>query len=142
MLGRVSRLDLLLMLALIGVGVGFYLAYVALDAEAEAFCSGIGDCHTVQNSEYAKVGSIPVAMLGLGMYLALTALLLARRILWRDEPRPLVRWTLLLAASTVVGDLSAEIRRAPLAGAWGHAYHGARPAVMGAHDRGSVPRSG
>lgn len=102
MLGRVSRLDLLLVLALLGVGVGAYLAYVALDAEAEAFCSGIGDCHTVQNSQYAKVGGIPVAMLGLGMYLGLAALLLARRFVWREEPRPLVLWTLLLAGSGAV----------------------------------------
>jgi len=98
----VTRLNVLLALTLLGVGVGVYLAYVALDTEAEAFCSGIGDCHTVQSSEYAEVAGIPVALLGLGLYLGLAALVVARRFIWRAEPAPLLLWTVLLAASGAV----------------------------------------
>ena len=54
-----ARENVLLLLAVVGVGIGGYLAWVALDAESEAFCSGVGDCHTVQSSEYAEVAGIP-----------------------------------------------------------------------------------
>ena len=57
-----ARENVLLLLAVVGVGIGGYLAWVALDAESEAFCSGVGDCHTVQSSEYAEVAGIPVAV--------------------------------------------------------------------------------
>ena len=57
-----ARENVLLFLAVVGVGIGGYLAWVALDAESEAFCSGVGDCHTVQSSEYAEVAGIPGAV--------------------------------------------------------------------------------
>lgn len=79
MAATLTRRNLLLLLALAGVAIGGYLSWVALDEESEAFCSGVGDCHTVQSSEYADVAGIPVALLGLGMYLALTALVIGRR---------------------------------------------------------------
>ena len=34
-----ARENVLLLLAVVGVGIGGYLAWVALDAESEAFCS-------------------------------------------------------------------------------------------------------
>jgi uncharacterized membrane protein len=73
------RSNLLLALVLIGVGIGGYLTWVAFDDESEAFCTGVGDCHTVQSSEYSEVAGIPVALLGFGMYLALAALVLGYR---------------------------------------------------------------
>ena len=73
------RHDLLLALAIAGVAVAGYLSWVALDDEQEAVCSGVGDCQTVQSSEYSEIAGVPIAVLGLGMYLALLALIAARR---------------------------------------------------------------
>ena len=81
------RLDALLALSLLGVAVAAYLSWVALDPNAEAACSGVGDCHAVQGSEYADVAGVPVALLGLGMYGALAALCGLRRLgPWRSDP--------------------------------------------------------
>lgn len=77
--GGGRRLNVLLLLAALGTAVAAYLTFVALDTNVEPFCSGVGDCHTVQSSEYATVGPIPVAVLGLGMYLGLLGLIGARR---------------------------------------------------------------
>lgn len=88
-------------LILLGVGVAVYLVYVALDASAEPYCSGIGDCHAVQSSEYAKIGGIPVAAFGLGMYLGLLALFAAARTgPLRGHP-VLPMWLTILAVSGV-----------------------------------------
>ncbi|MSQ42361.1 MAG: vitamin K epoxide reductase family protein [Dehalococcoidia bacterium] len=80
------RRDVLLLLALLGVGIAAYLTYVAINDRVEPLCSGLGDCHTVQQSQYAKVAGIPVAAFGLAMYLALAAVLVARRVgPWRED---------------------------------------------------------
>lgn len=65
-------------LALAGTGVAGYLTLVAYD-ESLLVC-GLGDCATVQNSPYAKLGGIPIALLGLLMYLVLLVVGLVR---WR-----------------------------------------------------------
>lgn len=65
-------------LALIGVVVSLYLTFVHYD-EGALIC-GIGDCHTVQNSRYAEVAGIPIAILGLLMYATVLALAVYR---WR-----------------------------------------------------------
>ena len=49
-----------------GIAVAGYLTWVHYDTSA--LVCGLGDCHTVQQSQYASVGPIPVALLGLGMY--------------------------------------------------------------------------
>ena len=96
------RLDALLALSLTGVALAGYLSWIALDPEAEAECSGVGDCLAVQSSEYSEVAGIPVALLGLAMYATLAALYALRRLgPWRDdpaaEPRPLGVWCFALA---------------------------------------------
>jgi len=101
------RLDLLLALSLLGVAIGGYLSWVALDDGAEAACSGVGDCHAVQGSDYAEVAGVPVALLGLAMYGGLAVLLAARRLgPWRAEParepRVLPVWCFALAMSGVL----------------------------------------
>jgi uncharacterized membrane protein len=65
-------------LALAGIGVAAYLTFASYD-DASLVC-GLGDCHAVQASRYAKVAGVPVALLGLGMYGAVVALGLVR---WR-----------------------------------------------------------
>ena len=73
------RRDALLALVVLGTVVAAYLSWVAVDSEQEPFCSGVGDCHTVQSSEFAEIAGVPIALLGLGMYLTLLALVAARR---------------------------------------------------------------
>ncbi len=104
---RKSRLDALLGLSLLGVAIGGYLSWGALDTGVEVSCSGVGDCHSVQSSDYSEIAGIPIALLGLVMYLGLTALCAARR-LWpwiassSTEPRVLPIWCFALAISGVV----------------------------------------
>lgn len=57
----------------LGMLVSAYLTWIHWSG-SKALCAGIGDCETVNTSPYAEVSGIPVALLGLGMYLALFAL--------------------------------------------------------------------
>lgn len=57
-------------LAIAGLGVAAYLAYVETQAVA-AVCGPVGDCNAVQTSEYAYLAGIPIGVLGLAGYLAI-----------------------------------------------------------------------
>ncbi len=72
------RVLLMTALTLVGTGVAIYLVKVALDPNKVIACGAIGDCHTVQASEYAEIGGIPVAAFGLAMYVAILGLLTIR----------------------------------------------------------------
>jgi uncharacterized membrane protein len=66
-----------LAVVLAGVGVASYLTYVHY-AGLQPFCAGGGHgCERVQSSSYARLGGIPVALVGLAGYLAIAAALLA-----------------------------------------------------------------
>jgi uncharacterized membrane protein len=54
-------------MALVGAVLAGYLTWVHYDTSA--LVCGLGDCHAVQVSDFATVGLIPVAVLGLVMYL-------------------------------------------------------------------------
>ena len=57
-------------LCLLGFGVAGYLAYVET-ANVTAVCGPVGDCNTVQQSEYARLfGILPIGVLGLMGYVA------------------------------------------------------------------------
>jgi uncharacterized membrane protein len=61
------------LLALAGIAVAGYLTWVHY-AELEPFCvGGAGGCERVQSSPYAELAGVPVAVLGLGGYLAILA---------------------------------------------------------------------
>jgi uncharacterized membrane protein len=89
-------------LAVAGMGIAAYLAFVEVTG-ADAVCGPIGDCNTVQQSEYARIlGILPVGVLGLAGYAGLlTAWLVAER-----GPAPLRpgAWTWLWGMA-VVGTL-------------------------------------
>ncbi len=59
-------------LALVGLAVAAYLAYVETQA-VTAFCGPVGDCNAVQTSEYAYIFGIPIGVLGVMGYLAILA---------------------------------------------------------------------
>ena len=54
-------------LAVIGMGVAAYLTYVETSGTL-AVCGPVGDCNAVQQSAYARVGGVPVGLLGLAGY--------------------------------------------------------------------------
>jgi uncharacterized membrane protein len=58
---------------LAGLAAAIYLAYVEVGQET-AVCGAIGDCNTVQQSEYATLfGVIPIGVLGVAGYVAMLA---------------------------------------------------------------------
>jgi uncharacterized membrane protein len=96
------RLNALLILALLGVGMTSYLTWVSLTSDVDPFCTGIGDCVAVQASEYADIAGIPIAAFGLAMYVGLLGLLAARRAgPWRAATL-LPAWTFAIALSGVL----------------------------------------
>jgi uncharacterized membrane protein len=64
-------------LALLGLGVATYLAYVEI-GHVQAVCGPVGECNIVQSSPYARIWGIPVAVLGVFNYLAVGVLWITR----------------------------------------------------------------
>jgi uncharacterized membrane protein len=75
---RASRLRItLIALTVIGIGVAGYLTYIHY-AGIKPLCGrNGGGCEIVQTSEYSKLASVPVALIGLIGYVAILASLLA-----------------------------------------------------------------
>lgn len=60
-------------LAVVGLGVALYMAYVETQA-VEAVCGPVGDCNAVQSSPYARLfGVLPIGVLGAVGYVAILA---------------------------------------------------------------------
>lgn len=66
------------MLAIIGLIDSVYLAWVKY-ADQYALCGPIGDCESVNTSQYSEIYGIPIALLGAGAYLVIVVLLLAEK---------------------------------------------------------------
>jgi uncharacterized membrane protein len=64
-------------LALAGLAISAYLTWVHY-AGTEPVCTGISDCERVQNSDYAELAGIPVAVLGVVGYAAILVSLALR----------------------------------------------------------------
>ncbi len=67
----------LLVLALVGIGIAAYLTYVHYRG-LSPICAIDHGCEKVQSSRYAKVGGVPVPLIGLIGYVAIFASLLVR----------------------------------------------------------------
>lgn len=61
------------LLSLVGLFVAMYLWAHNAGLMGEIVC-GVGDCATVQSSQYAKIGPVPVSAIGVFGYLALMSL--------------------------------------------------------------------
>ncbi|HEY3725987.1 MAG TPA: vitamin K epoxide reductase family protein [Solirubrobacteraceae bacterium] len=72
----------ILVLSLIGIGIAGYLTYVHYEG-LKVLCLSSGGCETVQASSYAKLGGIPVAVLGLLGYIGILGSLAIRGELGR-----------------------------------------------------------
>lgn len=89
------------LLALAGLGVAAYLAYVEIN-QVEAVCGPVGNCNAVQSSSYAEILGIPVAVLGILNYAAILGLWLT----YRYAADPLAELAMLgLLILTFVGTL-------------------------------------
>lgn len=81
-----------------GLSIAAYLTYTHYNHNA-LVCS-VGDCGTVQTSDYATIGPVPIAILGLLMYLFVGALALARmrgsRLISHDRAT-IASWTVTFA---------------------------------------------
>jgi uncharacterized membrane protein len=75
-------------LGLIGLADSIYLSWLKL-TNSLAVCGGIGDCESVNNSRFAEIGGIPIALIGAAGYLAILVLLVLddRKPAWRDGLR-------------------------------------------------------
>jgi uncharacterized membrane protein len=72
----------ILVLSLVGIGVAGYLTYVHYEG-LKVLCLSSGGCETVQASRYAKLGGVPVALLGLLGYIGILISLAIRGELGR-----------------------------------------------------------
>jgi uncharacterized membrane protein len=72
-LGGVSVVAIVL--SLIGAIDSVYLAWLKVSGSVAA-CSNIGDCESVNNSRYAEIAGIPIALLGLVGYLVILGVIL------------------------------------------------------------------
>jgi uncharacterized membrane protein len=83
---------------IIGFAIAGYLTYTHYN-EAALVCA-VGGCETVQSSRYSTIGPIPVALLGMGMFAAITGLAvvrLTRSSMVGAETASIVAWGMLLA---------------------------------------------
>lgn len=67
----------LVVLALVGIGIAGYLTYVHYRG-LSPICAINAGCEKVQSSRYAKVGGVPVPLIGLVGYVAILASLFVR----------------------------------------------------------------
>jgi uncharacterized membrane protein len=96
---RVSQqwlLGVAALLAVAGVGIATYLTVVHY-ADQPIACSSIGDCELVNSSRYAKIGGVPVALLGAAAYASML-LLVASSWLRRSQTALTAAWGIALAS--------------------------------------------
>lgn len=97
-----SRLTALsLALAAGGIAVSAYLTLVHY--RDDLLVCAVGGCHTVQKSPYAELAGVPVALLGLGMFVTMALLGLLRRA----RPAWMERITLVTFALALAGAIFA-----------------------------------
>ena len=87
-------------LALLGVLLSIYLTLYHYGLTGPLVCGGTGSCEKVQLSRYAVVLGVPVAVIGLGGYVALLVIALAG-LQGRFAPGPSI--TRLLATLSGIG---------------------------------------
>jgi uncharacterized membrane protein len=96
-----ARTRVIPVLALMGLAVALYLAYVEI-TQTEAVCGPVGECNVVQTSDYALFLGIPVALWGVLNYLVVV-------VLWTGQRTLAGRWAHLfllgLLGLTVFGTL-------------------------------------
>ena len=92
---------ILSILCLVGIGLAAYLTYAHYTTAKVLACSdkGLVDCEKVTTSSYSRIFGLPVSDLGLGYFLAMTAL--CSPWAWHSARRALRGLRMLAAASGV-----------------------------------------
>jgi uncharacterized membrane protein len=90
-------------LALLGAAIAGYLSYTRL-AETSIMCPTSG-CAAVQQSEYSKLGSVPVAYIGVAGYLAIALAAASGRRAARGAGAALVLVAVAFAAYLLVAQV-------------------------------------
>ncbi len=88
----------LMLLGVVGVAIGSYLT-IAHWGKQPIVCGGVGDCNTVNSSEYASVAGLPVAGLGALLYLTMTLTAIAWAARRDVDWLPIAYWGLALAGA-------------------------------------------
>lgn len=71
---KIKRLNLSgMILSALGVLDSAYLTFTKFTS-SEVYCANIGDCNAVNNSPYAEIFGVPIALLGAGAYLLMLGL--------------------------------------------------------------------
>ena len=78
----IGRARIVCAIAAIGTAVSAYLVWVHYSGSL-ALCIGVGGCEAVQTSRYSMIGDLPVAAIGLGGFLVMLGISVAR--IW--QPR-------------------------------------------------------
>jgi len=100
----VSRRQLLVLLALVGVGIALYLTLYKVGVIGVLSCS-IGSCETVNTSKWSMLFGIPIATWGLATCIALLAIAMVGSAESRQASVPIARalvaisgWSVLVSA--------------------------------------------
>jgi len=80
-----------MVLACIGLLDSLYLTWVKVSNRL-AFCGPLGDCESVNSSQYSEIGGIPIAIFGAGAYVFIILILVleARSSVWKEYGRYLL----------------------------------------------------
>lgn len=95
---RLLRIGLIVV-SLAGIAVAGYLTYVHYEPKA-LICTGSGGCETVQESSYAVLFGIPVAVLGLAVWVVALSL-----TIWNSELARTLTAALAIGSLAFVGYL-------------------------------------
>ena len=96
-----SRRQLLVLLALVGVGIALYLTLYKVGVIGVLSCS-IGSCETVNTSKWSMLFGIPIAAWGLAAYVALLVLAMAGSSESRAGSVPIAQLLVALAGWSVL----------------------------------------
>ncbi|HMQ54309.1 MAG TPA: vitamin K epoxide reductase family protein [Anaerolineae bacterium] len=89
------------LLAVLGLGVAAYLAYVEVN-QVTAVCGPVGDCNRVQASPYAQLLGVPVAGWGILSYVIIIGLWIGQRVAGAERANFMV---LALVGLTLLGTI-------------------------------------
>ncbi|MEO8880359.1 MAG: vitamin K epoxide reductase family protein [Gemmatimonadaceae bacterium] len=96
-----TRRQLLVLLAVVGVGIALYLTLYKVGVIGVLSCS-IGSCETVNTSKWSVLFGIPIAAWGLVAYVALLALAMAGSSEAREASVPIAKMIVGLATWSVL----------------------------------------
>ncbi len=96
-----TRRQLLVLLAVVGVGIALYLTLYKVGVIGVLSCS-IGSCETVNTSKWSVLFGVPIAAWGLAAYVALLVLAVAGSSGAREASVPMAKMIVALATWSVL----------------------------------------